>query len=219
MSIRIHEPIHLFGVGCAGSRVAELLSEKGPECVSEMHAWDGGIVDLSNTRWQKYRKEHIGLPKVDALRQQVRSWGGIDLVTHPHHVTESVQVSGIAILGVDKMSARWNLWEHSIRKNRNVSLMIEVRMETTGALIHVIDPNNDAHVYQWERYWYPDEESTTAGLSCGAATSFGPISDLVASLSVWQLIRAVSIRNGSNDRLDNQIRISMTPLKVETYQW
>jgi len=217
--IAFSEPIHVVGIGASGSRIVELLAKRGNDHIRELHVWDGDVVDLSNTRSQTYWPEHIGLLKVDALARQARTWGGIELVRHPERVDGPRPFSGIVCSCVDKMSARWTLWESSIRRNREVSLMIEMRLDTANSLIHVVDPNDEEHIRQWERYWYPDDEATTAGLSCGAATSLGPIASVTASLCVWQIVRAIRIRGGSEDRLDNQIRVSMIPLEIEKYRW
>jgi hypothetical protein len=218
MTLQLNQPVHIAGIGASGSHIAMHIAKKGREFAPEMHFYDGDIVEAGNTRSQTYSSEHIGLRKVDALARQVKSWGDIDAVSHPHYIDEAVPFSGFVFLANSMNSGR-HMWDHLIKGNPNVLLMIETRLETTGALIHVVDPNNSEHVRMWERYWYPDDEATTAGMSCGTATSLGPIADFTACLAVWQLVRAAQINGGFQDRLDNQIRISMIPLSINPYQW
>jgi hypothetical protein len=215
----LNMPIHVIGAGASGSRIVRELAEKGPGYVSELHIWDGDTVGMENVRAQTYLSKHTGMHKVDALQAQALEWGGMSLKTHAHYVEGPVALSGVVVLCVDSMTRHMQIWRQSIKGNAHVSLMLETRLETAGALIHVVDPCNPKHVRKWEHYWYPDEAASTVGMSCGTATSRGPIASVTASLSVWQLVRFVEIRNGIEDRLDNQIRISMVPLSIETYQW
>lgn len=217
-TIRVSNSIHLLGLGCGGSYTAMHIAKKGAQAIACMHGWDGDDVDLGNTQSQTYLDRHVGMKKVDALADQVREWGGFEMVRHPEFITRPVPLSGYVFVAVDSMTTRMQLWEQSIERNAAVHLMIEMRLDTTTAIIHVVDPNNEAHIKRWRHYWYPAEEATTAG-DCGATVARGPIASLAASMCVWQMVRAIRIAEGSNDRLDNQIRIEMEPLSIETYQW
>lgn len=219
MSIQANMPIHVVGVGAVGSRILREIAEKGRAFSSEVHAWDDDIVETTNIRAQAYQAHHVKMEKVDAITLLAREWGGIEVHPHAVRVGDHVPFAGCVFLCVDSMQARKNIWENSIRNHPDVRLMIEIRIDTTGGLVHVVDPSHEDHVRQWERYWYPDTEATTAGQRCGVATALGPIASFMASLSVWQLVRFLRIRDGSEDRLDNQIRVNMVPLHVDPRQW
>ena len=215
---KFNEPIHIIGLGSTGSYIALHLAKKGVESFGEVHGWDGDVVDLGNCRSQTYNSRHVGLLKTNALAQQMREWGDVKMVGHSDFVDSPQLFSGVVFLCVDTMKGRHDIWMQSIKNNPCVTLMIEMRLETTHSLIHVVDPRNPEHVRMWERYWYPDDEATTTG-SCGAATSLGPIADITANICVWQFIRAVEIADGAEDVLDNQIRVNMRPFTIETFQW
>lgn len=218
-SIVVPDPIHLIGIGCGGSYTAENLAKRGKESIKELHAYDRDDVDESNTRSQTYVPRHVGMKKVDALAEQVHEWGGIELIRHPYHVESRIDLSGYVFVAVDSMDTRMKLWEESIEGNERVKLMVEMRLDTTSAIIHAVEPKNRVHCKKWRHYWYPDSETTTAG-SCGAAVSMGPIASLAASLCVWQMIRhAHNEKHDLEARLDNQIRIGMVPMSLETFQW
>lgn len=220
MSVVFNDPIHIVGAGVSGSRIARLLAEKGRECVRELHLWDDDVVELGNIRHQTYLPAHIGRPKVEALAEQVKAWGDIEAIPHREYIDGPRPLSGTVFSCVDKMSRRWIVWKDCVRDNDAVSLMIEMRLEEEASIIHVVDPRSAGQRRKWELYSeYSDDEATTAGLSCGAATSHAPIGELTATLCVGQLVRAVDIRAGADDRLDNQIRVFMRPPSIERYQW
>lgn len=211
-------PIHVVGAGASGSRVVREIIERETGLACEIHVWDGDTVGEENLRAQTYTREYVGEPKARAIAEQARAWGSEAVIPHPLYVTERIEFRGVVFLCADLASAR-KTWEHSLKNNPGVKLIIETRLETAGSLIHVVDPCNAKHIRKWEHYWYPDSEASTAGMSCGTATSRGPIASLTASLSVWQLVRFAQIQAGYADRLDNQIRVRMHPLTVQTFQW
>lgn len=205
--------VHIVGVGCGGSYLAMHIAKCDPPVAQTLHLWDGDTVEPKNVRPQMYLPEHIGLSKVDALARQVQRWGGPSVVCHEEYITQSRPLSGVVILALDTMSARMNIWHECIERNSTVELVIELRLETTNALVHVLSPKVERHRKKWQHFWYPDEEVTVRG-SCGTATSRGPIADLTACVCVWQLIAALS-----NEPFHNQIRISTLPLNMQTYSW
>lgn len=207
-------PLHIIGVGCGGSFAAMHVATREPPVTNELHLWDGDSVEIGNMRSQTYLPHHIGELKVDALSEQIELWKGPPTIRHPQYIDGPADLAGIVLVAVDTMSARRILWEQCIKGGEHIDLMIELRLETVGSLIHVLDPKNARHQKKWEEYWYPDDDASTAGLSCGTATSRGPIADLTAALCIWQLVRAIE-----GGVLDNQIRLSMTPLTIETYRW
>ncbi len=218
-SIKIIEPIHIIGLGCAGMRVLRSLDELGPERIaSPIHLWDGDVVKIHNVRAQLYRETDVGQHKVYAALGASSNWSKLQHHYHRDFVREPEELSGTVFVCVDSMEERLNIWKHSIKGRDNVSLMIEMRLGTTTSTIHVVDPTEDQHQKMWEHYWYPDEEASVAG-SCGTATSRGPISSATAEIAVWQLVRYCEICGGAEDRLDNQIQIRMCPPSIEAHAW
>lgn len=219
MNTVLSSPVHIIGGGCSGSYIAKEIAFLGKDRVPELHAWDHDVVEKKNVGPQAYQMHHVGLKKVDALADVVFDTGGIILHSHAERVNAATKLFGTVILCVDSMNACWDIWVGAIRRNPDVRLVIETRLDTSLVLMHVFDPHNESHISEWERFWYPDEESSTQGLSCGTETSEGPVARLCASLCSWQLLRAAAIEAGGSDVLDNQIRAHMKPLKMETYRW
>lgn len=217
MTIAPKTEVHICGAGTGGSYVARDVLKHIRDYDFVVHAYDDQDVDESNARAQAYEPEHIGMPKVEALAFESRKWNR-EVIPHKYRLQGTEQLSGVVFNCVDSMNGRWDIWANSVRR-KPVDLMIEMRLDRDSSYIFVVDPNNETHIRKWERYWYPNDESTTAGMSCGAVTSLGPIAPLTASLCAWQLVRWLQIRDGAADTLDNQIRSFMVPLRIESFKW
>jgi len=213
-------PIHIIGIGGVGSHVVYHLAKMGCGRVNDLHVWDGDIVELHNVGNQKYDKRDVAdnLTKTAALVRHASWWDCKRMIQHCEYIDGQRELDGIVFVCLDSMSARWMIWETSIRRNPAVKLLVECRMEASNALIHVIDPHDEKQVRGWEKYWYPDEEATNAA-GCGGHLSVGPTASITADIAVWQMIRFAALEEGLDDVLDNQIRISMRPLRVETFKW
>ncbi len=216
---KIVQPIHIIGVGCAGMRVARSLDELGSgRIVSDLHFWDGDSVDDGNVRAQLYEAAHMGMPKVEAAQLVVPKWANLSVTGHNSFVNGAVELSGIVFVCVDSMTSRKTIWETCIKGKEDVSLMIEMRLNTDTATVNIVDPCEPLHQEMWEHYWYPDDDAAGV-ISCGAATSLGPIANVAADIAVWQLVRFCEIVAGNEDRLHNQVQIQMRPPHIESFVW
>lgn len=216
MSDPFDEPVHVIGLGTVGSRIVQELCKRY-QPPKALHLWDYDAVAYGNERAQLYDARHYKKPKTEALAEQMADWGGPIPTLHQIEITSAVPLSGVVFVCVDTMRARKNIWEHSIRGNRAVSLMIEIGIERTSALIHVVNPNHERHCVQWEHYWRPD---AAPNRSCGMQTSLGPIAALTASLALWELVPYWNRKpEGTYVVPTNQIRIYTLPTRIEQYQW
>ena len=213
------EPIHVIGVGGVGSHVACHLVKLGCGVLNELHVWDGDTVATHNLANQMYDSSDVGHLKVAALQRRASTFGGITLKQHPVFFEPPQQVKGVVFLCVDTMSARRQILNMGIKGNTEVPLFIEVRMDATSVLMHVVDPSNPRHIRQWEKYWYPDEDADNQIAGCGGRVAVGPTASIAADYAVWQFIRYAAIVQGGSDILDNQIRLTMRPLSLKTFQW
>lgn len=212
-------PVHIVGVGGIGSKVAECILRGDCGTVPQLHVWDGDTVESHNLRNQAYILEDVDHPKVFALTQRAKAWGGAVPHVHNEFITGAVPLSGIVILCLDSMSARKTVWDTCIKQNPNVRLMIETRMDALRGVIYTVDPNNELHVAEWEKYWFPDDEGHNEGAGCGLNPTLGTTALKVAGEVGWQLIRFSSIEQGGDDVLYNRIVMNQRPLSVEGYKW
>lgn len=209
--------IHIIGLGFGGSSTAYHLVRAGYGTRCRIHVWDGDVVEEKNCRNQRYLPDHTGLKKANAIAAQMRAWAGVDAVEHPVHFTGQEPLSGIVFLCVDTMSERKRIVDASIRDRPLVEILIEARADASHILLHVVNPNDPAHMKQWDRYWYPDDEATNVG-GCGGEPYVGPeVADLGAYLAVAQLNRYVALRGATRHNggwFGRQIRIAL-----ETRDW
>lgn len=208
--------VHVIGVGASGSHVMQNIAKTRTRVFEKIHVWDSDVVTADNCRGQTYCLQHVALQKVDAIAQQMQEWAGIEVTRHSAFGGGNPPLSGIVFLCAT-MSAH-KMFVDTLDKASNVSLIIETRLAAENALIHVFDPHDPGHLEEWHHYWYPDTPAAMAR-GCGASTEEGPIAGTAANFAVWQMMRYAAILPGRPDRLDNQIRISMRPLKIETFQW
>ena len=212
-------PIHVVGVGGIGSKLAEMMLRGDCGAVEEFHLWDGDGVERHNLHNQAYVKSGLGLSKVRELERLAEEWGDMHPYIHEEFVDGPRPMRGVVVLCLDTMSARRRIWETCIRRNPEVQLMIETRMDALAVHIYTADPNNENHIFEWEKYWYPDEEMVNEGAGCGLRPTPSTTVGMAASLVGWQLIRFASIAAGIKDTLDNRIRMRLRPLEVETFHW
>jgi len=215
-----HDPIHIIGVGGIGSRVAEALLRYKCGVVNDLHFYDKDIVEPHNPPNQAYGIKEIGRPKAAMLAKLAKKWMGTDGIhIHECFIEGHTPLQGIVFACLDKMSARKTLWNTCVRKNPDIPLFIETRMDAFNILIHVVDPNNEVHIKEWERFCYSDEEANNQLAGCGGHIALPTTVQMAASLAVWEMVRFHAIRNGDNDFINNQIRFDLISMNLETYQW
>lgn len=80
-----HARVGVAGLGGLGSAVALHLARLG---VGTLVLVDFDVVDLSNLHRQQYALSHVGMPKTDALAEQIRAIDPyITIETHPVKIT------------------------------------------------------------------------------------------------------------------------------------
>lgn len=96
------------------------------------------------------------------------------------------KLTGIVFLLVDSMETRKEIWDHTLRYNAAVPLVIESRMALRHGLIYGVNPISDAKY--WEDAWYPDSEVEEETTACGASQTMGPNAAILAGLMAWQFV-------------------------------
>lgn len=209
-------PVHVVGIGSTGSHVAYAIAKTRTRACEELHVWDFDYVTRANCRNQAYTPDLVHRTKTNAMCEMLERLDFGALVRgHCMHLTHAEGLSGVVFLCAG-MNAHKDIVLSAARLGC-VELFIETRMDAEYALIHVFDPRNERHVEEWLRWWYSDNPDIAPN-GCGVATAGMPIGILTASMAVAQLMRYATMRS-REDTLDNQIRISMRPPRVETYQW
>lgn len=178
------QPCHVIGVGAVGSWVAQQLVRLG---VPQLHVYDADHVQPHNVPTGAFFPETIGLLKTDALQQQLACFGDTTIIAHPEAVTESGRFAGVVFICVDSMDSRRLIWQHCLRLQTAVRLMIEIRIGPQTGHVYTVDPVNLVHINQWEAASaYPSGFNET--LPCTNRGS-APLMATITGLAVNQLVQ------------------------------
>lgn len=149
-------PITIAGAGGIGSPTALALAKMG---CSRLTVYDPDIVEAHNLPNQFYRLEDAARPKVEALREVIRAFTGLEIVAIPEAVSEQ-RLQGLVISGVDSMAARRAIWNGAIRYRSHVELYIDARMGAEVCRIYSIRPADPDDVRAYELSLYDDAQAT-----------------------------------------------------------
>jgi molybdopterin/thiamine biosynthesis adenylyltransferase len=187
--------INVIGAGATGSKVVMELAKLG---LTDIHVWDFDDVESHNIPNQAFGLQHIGMKKVDALKEVVEQFTGTSIHTHDHKVTgEDEDLSGVVFLLTDTMSSRKEIWENAIRFKMNIQVMIETRMGADVGRIYTVNPTNPKQIKMWEATLVDDDVAEES--MCGGSVSVGPTASILSGFAVWQMMRWASIEKGADD--------------------
>ena len=163
--------ISLIGAGAIGSWTALALGKMlaGYPGFGGLQVIDPDSVESVNIPGQFYRvadgDNHRRRRKVDALRDNLETHCGLQIDAMPQFLQadSKVQLSDIAITGVDSMSSRRAIWE-LIRHQRGVRYLIDARM---GAFhISILTAKIDDPASEREYLQGLVEDTATMDLPC-----------------------------------------------------
>ena len=100
---KIKDRIHIIGCGSVGSTVAELLARFG---LTKISLYDFDIVEAHNIVNQMFTYKHIGMPKVEAVKDILTEINPeIDVKLYPKGWTDQ-PLEGYVFLAVDNIEIR-----------------------------------------------------------------------------------------------------------------
>jgi len=211
--------VSIIGVGAVGSNIALQLAQMGfgrPGC-GHLHLYDYDIVEEHNLPNQAFLLEHIGMKKVDAMRDLIQKKMGFTVEAHDVKVTESmvddpsIRRSHYVFLAVDSMKARKEIFTNFLQYNTVTRLMLESRMGATDGMVFCINPQGYTECEVWNDKWYSDKESVAGG--CGTSASVGVTTTFLAAYNVSTMMhhfRAVQIEHASPS-VRNELLIELNP--------
>jgi len=147
--------VTVIGVGGIGSFAVEALTTMG---VSNITVYDDDTVELHNLSSQAYDLRHIGMKKVEAIRDRCQEKSGIVIKIHAEQFSNKQPVSGIVISGVDSMESRVDIW-NAIRYNPTVCFYIDARMGISVTRIHTVRPWDVNEILHYEKTLYTNEKA------------------------------------------------------------
>lgn len=139
----------LIGAGGIGSATALLLAKMGVD-VKKMTIYDPDTVAEHNLPNQMFFSEHLGLPKVEAIKSVIERFVGEAPIVRQEAITGSELLTGIVISGVDSIEARRAIWRAIRLKAGRVPLYIDARMGGLGSVIYTTRPHNPDDIRMYE---------------------------------------------------------------------
>jgi len=204
--------ICIVGAGATGSRIFMALIELG---LSNITVYDPDTVEAHNLANQAYLHKHIGLLKVEALRDLYRMKMGTSPPESMQFIPQTVPstvypLKGIVFLLTDTMSSRKEIFDTQLKKNPDVFHVYETRMAAThGRILHFC-PNVTKQADAWEATLVPDGEAEVS--PCGGTLSVGTTASIIANMAVWQFMHMQT----NPDAADSCTKIFLRPTAITT---
>lgn len=211
--------VTIIGAGATGSPMAVGFAKLG---VEKIEVWDDDIVEDHNLSNQMYGPQHLGMAKVEALRDVVFQQTGTVITAHnrrigPNDAGRMLEVVCVLVDSMDGPEGRRGIAEQVIFGSR-AEFVIETRMGVEHGMIYSIQPRNLVEFRGWKDTLYSDddvaanEDADPAG--CNAQQTIGATVRLITGLAEWQFL------NWLNDReYHNEITVCVRPLAIDSNQF
>jgi len=204
--------LHIIGAGATGSRLWLALVELG---ITNIAIYDFDHVEPHNLANQIYLNRHIGMAKVDALRDYYKLKTGVEPPESMHFVNEEItsawrnEFAGVVFILTDTMSSRREIFQTFCQDNPFVIRVIETRMASTHGNINSFSPIDQNESLQWLDSLVPDDAPGETS-ACGSSISVGTTASVIANLAVWQYILSCTDPVG----VDPNVEIFLKPLII-----
>ena len=147
-------PVVVIGAGATGSFTSLTLAKMG---VRNITVYDFDTVEEHNLPNQFYRQYDVGKPKVEALREIIEQFEGIQ-ITAKNEKYRGQRLSGVVITCVDSMDARLNIWKF-VKNNPDVKLYIDSRMGAEVMRVFSLNPSDKFQCDAYAENLYPSSEA------------------------------------------------------------
>jgi molybdopterin/thiamine biosynthesis adenylyltransferase len=149
------EPIHIIGAGAIGGATALTLAKMG---FQDITVYDFDTIEVENINCQFYRFSDIGRYKVEALKEIVKDFTGVEIEMEADAYQQG-QLKGIVISAVDSMEVRRLVWEEHRQFAVGTRLIIDPRMGAEDAMCYAMKPCDPKDIKSYEKTLYSDEDA------------------------------------------------------------
>lgn len=192
--------LNIIGAGATGSWVALLAAKMGWH---NFKIWDQDLVESHNLPNQAYDVSHVGLLKVDALKNVLTTFNPqISVTTFPHffegsNASHLSELEDYVFVAVDSLSARKDIVENLIY-HPFAHTLFETKMGFTHAALNIIKTNDKNSMVSFLNMLKTDEEVTESACNERIITT---LTNVVSSNLVHFLCAHASLerRNPSED--------------------
>lgn len=198
----------VIGAGAIGSFTVMQLASLG---IRKIAVYDFDVVESHNLANQAYGMKHIGMKKVDALKELVLEKTGIEIEAHDERVgSEHTDLGQYVFLLPDNMASRREIYENALKMNFSVELVTEARMGLEFGHVYTFDPKSYSHFEKWEKTLYSDDEVSEPTTACGSKLALGTTASTLANIAVANMI------NWTRDCKDtNHVLMGLNPFLLQ----
>lgn len=190
--IKVTSRIHIIGCGSVGSTLAENLARCG---ITKFGFWDFDTVEQHNIVNQMFTEEHVGMPKVEALKSIVTAINpeaAPDIELHPDGWKGEI-LSGYVFLAVDSIEIRRDFVEKHM-SNPYVKAVFDIRTLLESAQHYAANWTNYAEkqkLLKTMQFSHEEAMSETPVSACGITLGVATTVRLVSALAVNNFINFV----------------------------
>lgn len=215
---KFRSAVHLIGLGGMGSHMVAGLVRMGlGQEHSPLHLYDHDHFEEHNLSNQYTFRPLLGVSKAAAMSQVLKLIEPeLCHKAYVSKVTRNTPLSGVVILCLDDNDERKPIIMENLRDNKNVSAVIETRMDAGVGMSFCFDPNCDAHIRCWNVHWHPQEEAENM-LGCGGAQSIISAINGTVMLALKQF--EVLARTGTTHGMNNRVYMDFDKLAVRGEIW
>lgn len=184
---KLHAAIHIIGCGAIGSTVAENLTRLG---INQIHLWDFDTVAPHNIANQMFLARQIGMPKVDAVEENLKAINpDLIVVKHDKGWTVGDTISGYIFLAVDSIELRKKIVQFNLG-NLFLNGIFDFRMRLTDAQHYASDGSYEGLQTLLKTMNFSDSEANEATplSACGTTLSLVTTVRMVVAAGVSNFI-------------------------------
>lgn len=172
--------VHIFGAGSIGSHLCRALAKTGFENIV---VYDFDTVEEDNISAQAFGMKHIGMKKLEALKEIIKEETGVEIITKEGKVDEKTEIpiegKTIYFNAFDSIEARKIVWDKV--KDFNVPWG-ETRIGRFDYRYYFFVPGITPDKWKEEYDGMLQPGQPIADLKCGEKCSFGPNTELVSKV-------------------------------------
>jgi len=178
--------VHIFGVGSIGSHLTKVLAKSG---FKDITVYDMDEVGKENISAQAFDFSHVGMQKVEAMKQIIKQSTGIDIITHDGEITEETPLSAepntIYVCVFDSLEARKIVFN----KLKDMPIIfVDGRIGGYNLKHFLVDCSNPDEVATYEKTLNPEARSD---LVCGEKACC-PINTEISGKMAMNIIKYIA---------------------------
>lgn len=211
--------VTVIGAGATGSVMALGLAKLG---VSKIDVFDDDVVEPHNLANQFYGPQHVGMPKVEALKEVILRQTGTEINAfneriRPGHARRMREVVCLLVDTMDGPEGRRGIAEGVILGSR-CQFLLETRTGVEHGFVYAVRPDRMTEYRGWIDTMYSDDtvlanpDANPEG--CNAQQTIAATVRLLTGFAEWQFLNWI---NG--EEISNEITVSTRPLLVDANQF